>query len=107
MRSFNLLKPRFLRPFDKVFKNLSHENQRRIKNTVDEILDDPKHNSKFGSGQWRGKRERREGHLRIMYSHCEECRQDKHDIKFNMCPNCDTMSDDTATFYAIIDDHKF
>lgn len=81
-------------------------NQRRIQRAVDEILDIPKRNSRFGKGQWRGKRERRVGDLRIMYSHCEECRQKGHTI-YNNCPDCDSTPDDVGTFYTIITGHKF
>jgi len=93
-------------PFDKTLRKLSNEYQRRIKQAVDEILETPQRNSKFAEHQWHGKRERRVGDLRLMYSYCKECRQDGHET-YNNCPDCDTTPDDTATFYDIIEGHKF
>jgi len=101
-----LLNPRFLRRFYKVFSKLSNENKERIQSAVDEILNFPKRNSKFAKGQWRGKRERRVGSLRIMYTHCSECREERH-ISINNCPDCDSINDDVATFWTIIVGHKF
>lgn len=85
---------------------MSGKNQKRVKKAVDEILEMPQRNSKFASGQWRGKRERRIGALRIMYSYCKECRQNGHEI-YNNCPDCETTPNDMATFYDIIKRHKF
>lgn len=96
----------FRRPFDKSYKNLSRENQKRIKQAVDEILEAPQRNSKSGEGQWKGKIERRVGALRIMYSYCKKCRSDKHMV-YNRCPNCQNTSDETATFFDIVESHKF
>jgi len=101
-----LLNPKFRRPFYKTLKNLSGENQRRIKQAVDEILEMPQRNSKFAQHQWRGKRERRIGDLRIMYSYCKECRQNGH-TTYNNCLDCEDTPDDTGTFYDIIESHRF
>ena len=100
------LTPKFKRPFEKNFKKLSQENKIRIKHAVDDILMYPKRNSKFAKGQWRCKRERRVGALRIMYSYCRECREESH-ISINDCPDCDESDDETVVFWTIIQSHKF
>lgn len=101
-----MLNPIFRRPFDRKVKGLSPVNKKRIKKAVDEILERPQRNSKFAKQQWRGKRERRVGDLRIMYSYCKECRENTH-IRFNVCPECEKIPDETATFYGIVESHKF
>jgi mRNA-degrading endonuclease RelE of RelBE toxin-antitoxin system len=101
-----VLASKFRRPFDRTFKKLSRENQKRIQEAVDEILEVPQRNSKSAKAQWKGKLERRVGALRIMYSYCKKCREFKHQI-FNRCPDCENTPDETAIFYDIIESHKF
>ena len=101
-----LLASIFRRPFDRSLNNLSRENQKRIQQAVDEVLEMPQRNSKSGEGQWKGKLERQVGGLRIMYSYCKKCRQDRHTI-YNRCPACETTPDETATFFDIVESHKF
>ena len=79
---------------------------KRINQKVDEIIDFPYRNIRYGAGRWRGKREERIGDDRIFFAICEQCRNENHQT-YNACDNCKGIPNNTIRFFEIIDSHKY
>jgi len=98
---------RFTKTFDNQFHKLRDSiRTKRIKQRVDQIVASPYANIDFGAGQYRGKRKDRAGDDRIVFTVCEQCRNEHHE-KYNDCSDCNTTPNNMVTFWEIIEGHKY
>jgi mRNA-degrading endonuclease RelE of RelBE toxin-antitoxin system len=79
---------------------------KRIKQKVDEIVEDPYRDIRFAAGRWRGKREERVGDDRLIFAVCEQCREQEHE-RYNHCFNCENIKGNTVRFFETVDSHKY
>ena len=97
----------FTEKFEKQLKKLRDPiRMKRIKRKVDEIVEFPYRDIRFGAGRWRGKREERVGYDRLMFAVCEQCRKEKHQL-YNNCHNCQNKPNNTVRFFETVDSHKY
>jgi mRNA-degrading endonuclease RelE of RelBE toxin-antitoxin system len=97
----------FTDKFDKQLRKLGDPIRvKRIRQKVDEIIEFPYRNIRFGVGRWRGKREERVGDDRLMFAVCEQCRKEKHQ-SYNNCDNCENIANNSVRFFETVDSHKY
>ena len=86
---------------------LSTEDKKRLENRIQDLISDPWHNTKFGKGQYRGKRKLWLNRSdRLIFVICEECRELNHFI-YNRCRDCDDTPENTIVIAFIIFGHDY
>jgi mRNA-degrading endonuclease RelE of RelBE toxin-antitoxin system len=106
-KSSQIYNKRFTRTFEKQLRKIRDVVRvKRIKEEVDEIVENPYRKIDFGAGRWRGKRKERIGDDRIMFTVCEQCKKEGHK-KFNQCLDCANTPTNMVTFWEVIEGHKY
>ena len=93
--------------FNEKLPTLPESLNKLTKEKIDDILNDPWHNSKPMKGPYKGKRRRwinRED--RLVYVVCEECRENRW-MSYNRCSDCDDTPDNLVIFANIILGHEY
>lgn len=104
MGSYN---PVYTETFQEQLTEVSDAFKERIEEKIQDLVNDPWHNTKFLKGQYRGKRKLwLNNRDRLVFAICEECRELKHQI-YNQCENCDIVPENTLKIGFILFGHKY
>jgi len=97
--------PFFTEHFKRSLKKLTKRNnilKKRVQMKVNDICNDPYHNSVELTAKFKGKRRVYVGKsgYRIIYTICKECRM-KNYQRFNLCSDCEQKGDEAIIFWDI------
>lgn len=94
--------------FSSQLSELPPETVKFIEQKIDDLTNDPYHNTRFMKGQHRGKRKARLNDSdRLAFIICEECRKLGHDRRYNRCSDCNTTPENMLVIGYIIFGHDY
>lgn len=99
--------PVYTQTFEKQLRELGGKFLEIIKEKIQNLVNDPWHNTRFLKGQYRGKRKLWLNRTdRLVFVICEECRELNHKI-YNQCEDCGSIPENTLKIGFIIFGHKY
>lgn len=97
----------YLPKFRNEIQGLKPDYAKLVNAKIDNLKQDPWHNTKPMKGQYKGRRECRINDSdRLVFISCEECREDNYTQIFR-CSTCKQAPDNILTFTNIIYGHDF
>ena len=99
--------PTYTKYVQRQIRKLEKKGKQRIEQKIEDLEQDPYHNTPFAKGQWRGKR-----HIyinrtdRLLFAICEECKKEGHQ-QFNDCSICEQLPENTFVVFICIFGHKY
>lgn len=70
------------------------------KKLIDEIRENPLHDSIVMRAEYQGLRRRAKGRVRILFTYCRDCRE-RHDEQNRGCPDCDQKPDEFIRLFDV------
>ena len=100
-------KKEYTEAFRESIEILEGKDKTVIESKIDEVLNDPWHNSRNMKGRRRGLRRRwLNDSDRIIFAVCEDCRENGYE-RFNRCSDCDEAPDNLVIFVELVLDHEY
>ena len=100
--------PIYTKTFEKQLRGLNGKYLERVEEKIQDLVNDPWHNTAFLKGQYRGKRKLRLNRTdRLLFVICEECQELRHNGIYNDCDDCDDIPENTIKIAGIIFKHKY
>jgi len=97
----------YLPSFKENLKDQTNEYLRIVASKIEDLKQDPWHNSELMKGRYKGRRKVRiNSSDRLVFIVCEECRESKFQ-KIFMCSDCKSVKDNTLIFTNIILEHDY
>jgi hypothetical protein len=99
--------PSYAPTFDQQMSTISDDLKQQVRNKIENLTNDPFHNTKFMKGQHRYRRKARLNDSdRLAFVICEECRELGH-VQYNRCSDCATTPENTIVIAYLILGHDY
>jgi hypothetical protein len=99
--------PSYTPTFDAQMSTISTSLKQQVLSKIENLKDDPYHNTKFMKGQHKYRRKARLNDSdRLAFVICEECRELGH-TKFNRCSDCADAPENTIVIAYLILGHDY
>jgi hypothetical protein len=99
--------PFYTKTVQEQINGLDPQGKERAEERIQDLINDPWHNTEFGKGQYRGKRKLWLNRSdRLVFVICEECRELNHFV-YNNCSDCDDTPENTIVIAFIIFGHDY
>lgn len=99
--------PSYTPTFDDQMSTISKSLRQQVLDKIENLKNDPYHNTKFMKGQHKYRRKARLNDAdRLAFVICEECRELGH-TRYNRCSDCATTPDNTIVIAYLILGHDY